>query len=420
MLDSLQEIQSNPITNRFLDITSSYGIHGTYVDWQPGGLNSGGIYFVCGLDPSKILNQNIDIYQIIENRRKSLGDIQTDAQAFKINGEQPLMVHRHIVNYCQQLDALQKIYSYLNQSIPKTMAPETIDLLKMTWRNLTDVTKPIRVRQNYEKVLRNSVATIAKKLDKSSSEYKEKQYLSSGYYDTGKGKFYNWRKMHFAKYKNEVTLQHLLNHAGRINSAIINYSSYKAVRQALDRRPDILYNFSEVKGGVLNVENGEGYGSEEKNDRRFYTLRYPAVYSKDVERIILEVDYPKEFHRNLDEIDPSGYGIEHIVVPDEYFGTFRSLCENHEVQICIDHSAYSTITGGIPVAFSAVNSPKAYAMLKSAIKVFENDRVLRPEQAGMIQAASGNRRAYPEIKEPTLSEKLSLRNQNLKIEGTER
>ena len=404
MLDSLQEIQSNPITNRFLDITSAYRIHGTYVNWQPGGLNSGGIYFVCGLDSSKILNQNIDIYQIIDNRRKSIGDIRTDAQAFKINGEQPLMAHRNIVTYCQQLDALQTIYGYLDQPIPTTMAPETVDLLKMTWRNLTDVTKPIGVRQNYEKILRDSVATIAKKFDRTCSEYKEKQYLNNGYYDTGKGKFYNWKKMHFAKYKNEVSLQHLLDHAGRINSAIINYSSYNAVRQALERRPDILYNFSEVKGGVVHVENGEGYGSKEKNDRRFYTLRYPAVYSKDVERIILEVDYPKEFYRNLDEIDPSGYGIEHIVVPDEYFDTFRSLCENHDVKICIDHSFYSTITGGIPVAFSAINTPKTYAMLKSSMKVFENDKVLKPEEAGMIKASTYDNRLYPEIKEPTLDD----------------
>lgn len=131
-------------------------------------------------------------------------------------------------------------------------------------------------------------------------------------------------------------------------------------------------------------------------------LRYPAVYSKDVERILLEINYPQEFHRSLNEVDPSGVGLEHVVVPNEYIDTFRALCNNHDVKICIDHSAYSTITGGIPIAFSAKHSSKAYAMLKASMKVFENDRVLSPENAGMIRHQAENQRVYPEIKEPTL------------------
>ena len=38
------------------------------------------------------------------------------------------------------------------------------------------------------------------------------------------------------------------------------------------------------------------------------------------------------------------------------------------------------------------------------MKVFENDKVLKPEAAGMIKAPTNENRLYSEIKEPTLDD----------------
>ena len=382
MLNSLQEIKENPIANRFSEIANAYGVRGVYVNWQPGGLNTGGVYFVCGLDASKF-GRDIDMFRIIENERKGYGDICTDARAFRIDGQQPLMVHRHIVNYCQQLDTLQKVYGYFNRPIPEKISPGTVEIMKMTWENFTNTSKSMAARKDYEKMLEVSIATVEKNYDKSSPEYKQREYLIKGYYDTDRGKIYNWAKKHFSKHKNEVSLTHLVNHAGRISNATVTYSHYQAVRDALSKRPDILYNFSDVRGDILAVKDGEGYGSKEKNDRRYYTLHYPSVCSKDIENILHEIAYPEEFHRTIDEVDPYGYGTEHVVVPDDYFNVFRSLCKENGVKLCIDHSIHSTIGGGVPVAFSAKDSAKTFAMLKATVDVYEKDILLKPEQAGI-------------------------------------
>ena len=150
MLDTIQEIKENPIVNRFTEIAESYGVTGVYVNWQPGGANEGGLYFVCGLDKSQFAGGKIDVLQIIENEEKSIGDVRIDARAFRINGRQPLMIHSEIVNYCQQLDTLQNVYSYVGHPIPECVDPGTIDLMEMTWRNFTDASKSFAAKKDYE------------------------------------------------------------------------------------------------------------------------------------------------------------------------------------------------------------------------------------------------------------------------------
>lgn len=402
MLDSMQEIKSNPFVNRLADIARSYGVNGVYVNWTPEGLNNGGIYFVCGLDNSKICNRNLDMLKIIENDNKSIGEIRTDIRAFRLDGQQPLIAHRNVVNYCQQLDTLQNVYRYVGKPIPVKMSPGTVELMRMTWKNFANETKSPAARRDYEKMIRASVEVVDKNYDTSSPEYKKRAYLSAGYYDTDRGKLYNWFKKSFVKHKNEVSLTHLVNHAGSINKATITHSSYQKVKDALNNRPDILYHFSDVRGEVLKVKDDEGFGSKEKNDRRYYTLHYPSVYFKDIENILHQIDYPNEYSKSITDIDPEGVGTEHVVVPDEYFEVFRKICEKEGVNLCIDHSAHSTIMGGIPVAFSAKDSAKAFSILNAAVKVYEGNTL---EKA--LTEGKQSTRYLGEIKEPSLNETLS-------------
>ena len=82
-----------------------------------------------------------------------------------------------------------------------------------------------------------------------------------------------------------------------------------------------------------------------------------------------------------------------MIVPDEYFEMFRDICEDNNIQICIDLTSRDTIYGGIPVAFSAEHNTKAYAILKSTMKSFED------YHAPKNQLEISNR---PEIREPLL------------------
>lgn len=373
MLDTKEEIKKNPIVNRFNEIAETYGIRGMYVEWCPGGLNEGGIYYVCGLDSSKINQTNINMKEILDNMRNGEGDICTDVSAFKIDGEHPLIAHRYVVNYCQQLNTLQNVYGHFNEPIPSRMDPNVIEIMDVAWRHFANPEKFLGSKLAHEETLSKAIEIVKQNLDPSSPEYKKYQYLVNGYYDSGRSKMYNWAKMHFAKHKNEVSLSHLVNHAGSINYATITYASYPFVKAALEQKPNILYHFSEVRGDVLEVNGNEGYGSKEKNDRRYYTLHYPTIYTKEIEKILLELDYPEEFNRTLMDIDPNRYGVEYVVVPDEYFETFRELCSENNVKICIDKSSHDTVCGGVPIAFSAQHSEKAYSMLNASIKAFEND-----------------------------------------------
>ena len=393
MLVTMQKVRENPIVNRFESIAQSYGVHGSYIEWHPNGLNEGGIYFVCGLDKSQTDIGNINIQKIFDNMKNCGGDIRTDVSAFKIDNQHPLMAHSCIVNYCQQLNTLKNVYEHFHEKIPEKMDPKIIEIMDVSWRHFANPEKPLNAKFAHEKTLRQAIDIVKKNLDPSSPEYKKYQYIANGYYDFGRGKLYNWAKMNFAKHKNEVTLSHLVNHAGNINFATINYASYPHVKAALEQRPNILYHFSEVRGNVLEVSGEDGYGSKEKNDRRYYTLHYPAVHTKEIEKILLELDYPKEFHRTPEEIDPHKYGIEYMVVPDDYFKMFRDLCDKHNIKICIDRSAQDTICGGIPVAFSAEHSVKTYEILKSSIKAFEKD---------IAPTISQEKNDWTDIKEPPL------------------
>lgn len=371
MLDTLQEIQNNGVVNRFKEIAESYGLYGVYVNWIPGGLNEDCVYFVCGLDKNKVLNENIDMFQIIENQNRSKGYVPIDAAAFPLTGKHPFMTHYNIIEYCHKLDAVQKVYKHFNKRIPSKLPASLIKTMGMTWENFTNRNKAPALRKEYEKVLEYAIKTEEESFNKNNPNYKKEQYILNGYYDTGKNKLQNWFKMHFSKHKNQVTTSHLLTQPGRINRAEILFKDYKAMKKALDARPDILYSFSSVHGGILKVADSEGYGSKEKNDKRTYTLYYSSVNAKDIEEMIQKINHPVEFDRKLTEIDPSGSGTEHIVIPIDYYDMFKQNCDANGVKFCIDRSFHSTIGNGIAVIFSADDSKKAYEFLTGILKASE-------------------------------------------------
>ena len=405
MLNSITEINSNPIVNKLTGISGFYGINGAYVLWRPGGLNEGGYFFLCGLDPSITNPKNVDMNQVLDNIMLSHGHIRTDIAAFRIDGQAPLMVHRDIVNYCKQLDVLQGVYGYFGKPIPTSMDPEIIKIMDIAWRKFLDPQSSPHTKAAHEKSLKNAVQIADQGYHRDSPRHKEYEYINKGYYDSGRGKIYNWAKKRFAKHKNQVSLEHLVNHAGRVNFASVTYATFPEFKKAMNNRPDILYHVSELRGDILDVPPEDGFGSQENNDRRFYTIHYPAANTKDVEKILLKINYPEEFNRSLANIDPNGYGIEHVIIPDEYFDAFRNLCNQNKINICIDQSARATVYGGIPVAFSAQHSAKAYNMLSATARVFEADAPPRM----LINNSSRDTTNYSEIKEPTLSDKQHVR-----------
>lgn len=364
MLNTLQEIQKNGFVNRFTEIASDFGLYGTYVNWQPGGINGGGVFFVCGLDKDKILSRDIDMRQILNNQRKNGGLVRTDVVAFKLSGQHPFMAHYRIVNYFQKVETIRKSYEHFNKPIPVEMPNDLIETMEMTWNNFANKDKPLALRMEYENMLKYTIETSARMDDKNDPEYKKNHFKNEGYYDTGRGKLYNWYKKHFVKHKNEVSLPHLLSCSKEIGTASILYKNYGSIKQALDARPDILYNFSKVQGMVLDVADTEGFGSKENNDRRYYRLSFDSVYTKDIEEIIQSHDYPEEFNRTIEEIDPHGIGVEHIIVPTHYVDMLRDFCKEDGVKFCIDRTAIATVGGGTPIAFCVTDSAKMYANLK--------------------------------------------------------
>lgn len=396
----MTEIKKNPMVNRFEDISRSYGVSGIYVSWLPSGLNEGGSYFLCGLDAATLASRDIDMNKILNNMMASNGHIRTDVTAFKIDGRQPLMVHRDIVNYCKQLDILKNVYAYFGKPIPSNIDSGVIEVMKMAWEHFLEPNQSAERRCAHENSLKASIEVAEKGINKNSPEYKKHNYLDKGYYDSGRGKVYNWVKMHFFKHKNEVSLEHLVNHAGRINFATVSYASFPDFKKAMENRPDILYHVSDIRGEILDIRPEDGFGSDKNNDRRFYTVHYPTAHTKDVENILLKINYPEEFSRTLADIDPGNYGTEFAVIPDEYFDAFRSLCKQNRINLCIDQTTRATFYGGIPVAFSAQHSAKVYNMLTATARVYENDAPPR-----MVPVNNLPNYSYcDEIKEPPLKE----------------
>lgn len=373
MLNTLEEIQNNGIVNRFKEIAQSYGLYGIYVNWQPGGLNDGGIYFICGFDSSKITGTDIDMFQILENQRRNHGYICTDITAFKVNGKHPFMLHCDFINHCHLLDALKNAYSHAGVKLPNKISASSAEAIRMTWANFTNSTKDASLRKEYEKML-----TYAIKVSDPSVKSKKTKYIENGCYDSERGKLFNWLKRHFLKHKNEVSLPHLITHAGRINSAKILYKNYDKIRQELEKKPEIIYSFSKQRGRILEVADSEGYGSKQDNDRRFFMLYYPFYASKEIEEMIQKINYPTEFNRTLSEIDPYGYGTEHIIIPVQYYDMFKKSCDECGLKFCIDRSSYDTIGGGIAIAFCTADSARAYSFLNGIIETSEDYRLEKP------------------------------------------
>lgn len=371
MLDTLQEIQENSLVNNFKEIAEKFGIYGTYVNWQPGGLNEGGVYFVCGLDKDKVCDRNIDMHKILENQAKSKGLVSTDVAALRITGDYPFMLHHDFLEHCYKLDTVKKVYNYLNLPIPSKISNDSINFLRMDWWNFTDSSKPLSARKGYEKMLSYVVKVEAEGKDERDPKYKKNKYILDGYYDTGKGKIYNWFKKHFIRHKNNVTLSHLVSQSMNIGSSRISYRNYDKMKKALNERPDILYSFTKMKGGRLDIGENEGFGSEKANDSRHYTLYYSTVYAKDIEEMIQKINYPTEFNRTIDEIDPYGYGTEHVIIPADSYNIFKEDCEKLGVKFCIDKSLYEAVGGGVAIAFSTADSAKAYKVLNDIVRVAE-------------------------------------------------
>ena len=378
MLNTVEEIQKNGIVNHFRDVANNYGISGFYALWKPGGLNHGGVYFVCGFDNNVIESKSVDMFTIIDRQRRNRDQLYTDATAFKISGEHPFMLHCKLMDHLHGLNAVKTCYQDAKKPVPTMISRAIVEAMEVAVDNYKrDKKDPNGVLQ-YKQVVRRLIEQ-AEEYNNPSNCRKKNAYKASPFYDSGRGKVYNFFKRIFKKYKNEVSPQHLIAHAGRVCSAKVTLKNYKEIKNELKKCPHILYNFSEIQGGVFNLQHWDAPHLNKVDDRRYYMLYFPYYCSKDVEEILQKINYPTEFNYSIDDIDPDGAGTEHCVIPIKYYNMLKTYCDEIGVKFCIDKTALDTVADGVAIAFSTKNSMAIYSSLTGIMAASESYRLDQKE-----------------------------------------
>lgn len=343
MLNSLDDIIGDNLVDHFEEIANSYGLHGTYLKYFTSASSDEEIYFVCALDKKVLSDDSINVEKISLSGDRQYLNINPHIAAFKITGNKSLLTHQKVVDYCQTVEFLSKLYAEHKMALPQAIPIGIIDGLKMQHSNATNPALPQETRDSYKSDIR---ATLEKQdaffTDHGNDSEKAAFYLYQQY-DSQKSKIANWLKRVFSEDKNRVSLDHLVTTCKEITTIGVHISDAQAVQEELRKHPEIIYWMSDKPvGQKLECPDNQGYGSRKANDRRYIPFSFDSKYSTDFVAIVNKIGHPDGYKTNVKELISEYPYAEHLTIPSSEYHKYTSAFKSNGIRFCIKDTATNT------------------------------------------------------------------------------
>lgn len=340
MFDSIAEISKNKYINSLDKAAEKFGLAGVYMEYEKDTISMySGIYFVFGRDKEKIYSGEVDIRTLAEKGR-ALGTMyDSSVMYYKLTDCHPFAAHQAIIEQCQHAEFIETLYTeYGRGPAPMAMTYMGLRDAKMLYSNAHNPNIDATARGFYEQALMNVFEYEESWRNPKHKDYKKNMYMETCHYDTTRGKLYNWFKKHFVKYKNKVSLEHLLYTSLSVYRVTIPMRDSKELIKALRKRPDILYWRSKKPSGkAYKFPAGQGYGpTKEDNDTRMIEFAFNSAYSDDINEILDRISFPQGMAIAPEAMIKKAKQVCTLVLPPASYDNFRNLCIANNVPFCID------------------------------------------------------------------------------------
>ena len=336
MIKTLEDVSSNKYTNRFVEIAKSYGLEGSYIRHFSSATKQEEIYFVCGLDADKVNAKNLNVEALLADKQKKYLNHNPHIAAFKITGNDALLTHQAVVEYCQTSEFLNKLYKEYNMELPALIPHGIVSGLKMAHHNSTNPGLSKDVRNIYKKDIYDTLQKQKDLFTETEQNREKARYYLYWQYDSQRSKLANWFKRKFSKDKNRVSMAHLIYTCKETTTVGIHASDAKKVQAELRNRPDIIYWMADkAVGEVIKCPDGQGYGSSKENDRRYIAFSFDSEYCADFLGIVNRIEHPEAYQTTFKELSSKYAYIQHISIPSDEYGKYTAAMDSRGVKYCI-------------------------------------------------------------------------------------
>ena len=334
MVNSLDDVRNNDYLNRFVEIANSYGLEGIYVSYHTSQSLQNEIFFVCGANRERVHAQDLNVEDLTAKRQKLCHLHDPHLAAFKITGNDPLLTHRSIVDYCQTSEFLIQLYNDFGQPLPDTISVGVTDALKMAHFNATNPALDSTTRAAYKKDIKDILESLEKQ-DPLKSDNRRRQPARTS-------TFARWFKKNLLPPSNKVSLDQLVMECKDITTVGVHISDADKVGKALNAHPEILYWMAdEPVGRKLNCPDNQGYGSKKANDQRFIALSFDREYSAEVTGIINRVEHPEAYQSSPQELMSKYSFVQQISIQAKDYDAYVSAMKSRGIRFCIKDSSTS-------------------------------------------------------------------------------
>lgn len=340
MLVTLGDIATNTYVNHFEEIAKSFGLEGLYVRYHFSPTRQDEIFFVCGTDRDVVRADDINIESILSNQQKRYALHNTGIAVFKISGNDPLLTHRDVVEYCQTTEFLRNLYRDNNIPLPEMVPHGIISGLKMAYQNANNPSISQEVRKTYLDDIKKALKTQEDLYTYHGNDQKKVDYFLYQQYDTQKSKLGNLINRLFNPDKNKVSMKHLLVSCKEIMTVGVHITDQVKVQEELRKRSDILYWMADKPiGQKIQCPDNQGYGSQKANDQRYIAFSFDSEQCADFMAIVNKIEHPEAYQTTAGDLASNYSFVQHLSIHADDYDRYAAALSNRGIKYCIDDTS---------------------------------------------------------------------------------
>ncbi len=336
------DVWQSPFLNKFKDVAKYFGLEAEYIS-VPTPPDIAGLYLGLYADKKCLKNPDINTVRKFaeENRRES--GLNLNGRVLRLDGFDDFVTHEQAMTYLQNVEVIRRAYSQNGVVPPAKISDEAALYIRSFYTNSVNFALPQYKRAAYTEqlklILQNTLKCYDPKTDKVIRED----------IDTGLTAKQNAHRPKDGR--NNVTTDHLIRSAGRVESIYVRAKYRDDIIEALNKT-DYLYSISPVIGeGNAEFADNELFGSKENNDTRRFVLSYDANYTNEVRSIYERIIYPQLFHMPYKDFERIYSPLGRIQVLDETLGNFIQKCVNARVPFVFDIHGDTSYSASLPIAY---------------------------------------------------------------------
>lgn len=396
-MDDNTAFNCNPLLHNLADVAEKYFLEWEVINFNSAPETGGGDYMVVaytgyigkmmyrskkdGLNTMHYDEEryftHADIRELLQRKKTEETLFYPLVNIFSLEYDRAAETYMELTEYCQHVEMIALSCADRDLEIPEVLPTSSVRDLAMLQENYSNPLIEESRREVYDKKIRELLnvkksAPYIRVLKENECFWCPRTYYSEAI----ESKIERSRPSLFSKKlslkssnKNQVSLETLINSCSSVVSTYIPVYYDEEFNKQLNRHKNILYSKTEMLGEKMNVPNYEGYGSEQKNDLRYYRYTYDREYDDRVTEISLRVMFPKVVAVSFSDM-MSSHPLEikflRVRVFSRMFEELVKKCEACDIKISF--VSMTERNNSVVLAFATNKENGVEEMLKEYIK----------------------------------------------------